>query len=149
LKREYPESPIVGVGGVIFDGASVLLAQRGQEPGKGTWSLPGGAVELGEKLIDALKREIREEIGIEIEVGGLIRVLDRIIQDEEKRIRYHYVIVDYWGWKVSGEPKPGSDARDVCFVPLKGSQKMDIQREVQETILMAAELRERGKSQGH
>jgi 8-oxo-dGTP diphosphatase len=143
LKREYPESPIVGVGGVIFDGASVLLAQRGQEPGKGTWSLPGGAVELGEKLIDALKREIREEIGIEIEVGGLIRVLDRIIQDEEKRIRYHYVIVDYWGWKVSGEPKPGSDASDVCFVPLKGIQKMDIHREVQETILMAAELRER------
>jgi len=149
LKREYPESPIVGVGGVIFDGASVLLAQRGQEPGKGTWSLPGGAVELGEKLIDALKREIREEIGIEIEVGGLIRVLDRIIQDEEKRIRYHYVIVDYWGWKVSGQPKPGSDASDVCFVSLKGIQKMDIHREVQETILMAAELRERGKSQGH
>ena len=139
----------MGVGGVIFDGASVLLAQRGQEPGKGTWSLPGGAVELGEKLIDALKREIREEIGIEIEVGGLIRVLDRIIQDEEKRIRYHYVIVDYWGWKVSGQPKPGSDASDVCFVSLKGIQKMDIHREVQETILMAAELRERGKSQGH
>ena len=149
MKREYPESPIVGVGGVIFDGASVLLAQRGQEPGKGTWSLPGGAVELGEKLIDALKREIREEIGIEIEVGGLIRVLDRIIQDEEKRIRYHYVIVDYWGWKVSGQPKPGSDASDVCFVSLKGIQKMDIHREVQETILMAAELRERAKSQGH
>lgn len=147
MKREYPESPIVGVGGVIFDGASVLLAQRGQEPGKGSWSLPGGAVELGEKLIDALKREIREEIGIEIEVGGLIRVLDRIIQDEEKRIRYHYVIVDYWGWKVSGEPKPGSDASDVCFVPLKRIQKMDIQREVQETILMAAELRE-GSIQG-
>ena len=147
MKREYPESPIVGVGGVIFDGASVLLAQRGQEPGKGTWSLPGGAVELGEKLIDALKREIREEIGIEIEVGGLIRVLDRIIQDEEKRIRYHYVIVDYWGWKVSGQPKPGSDASDVCFVSLKGIQKMDIHREVQETILMAAELRE-GSIQG-
>ena len=149
MKREYPESPIVGVGGVIFDGASVLLAQRGQEPGKGTWSLPGGAVELGEQLIDALKREIREEIGIEIEVGGLIRVLDRIIQDEEKRIRYHYVIVDYWGWKVSGQPKPGSDASDVCFVSLKGIQKLDIHREVQETILMAAELRERAKSQGH
>jgi len=147
LKREYPESPIVGVGGVIFEGASVLLAKRGQEPAKGTWSLPGGAVELGEKVIDALKREIREEIGIEIEVGGLIRVLDRIIHDEEKKIRYHYVIVDYWGWKVSGEPKPGSDTSDICFVPLKEIRKKDIHREVQETILMAAELREQTKSQ--
>ena len=148
MKREYPESPIVGVGGVIFDGASVLLAKRGQEPAKGTWSLPGGAVELGEKAIDALKREIREEIGIEIQVGGLIRVLDRIIQDEERRIRYHYVIVDYWGWKTSGEPKPGSDTSDICFVPLEEIQKKDIHREVQETILMAAKLREGAKSRG-
>ena len=138
----------MGVGGVIFDGASVLLAKRGQEPAKGTWSLPGGAVELGEKVIDALKREIREEIGIEIQVGGLIRVLDRIIQDEERRIRYHYVIVDYWGWKTSGEPKPGSDTSDICFVPLEEIQKKDIHREVEETILMAAKLREGAKSRG-
>jgi len=148
LKREYPESPIVGVGGVIFDGASVLLAKRGHEPAKGTWSLPGGAVELGEKVIDGLKREIREEIGIEIQVGGLIRVLDRIIRDEERRIRYHYVIVDYWGWKISGEPKPGSDTSDICFVPLEEIQKKEIHREVQETILMAAKLREGAKSRG-
>lgn len=147
MKREYPESPIVGVGGVIFDGATVLLAKRGQEPAKGTWSLPGGAVELGEKVVDALKREIREEIGIEIEVGGLVRVLDRVLCDEEKRIRYHYVIVDYWGWKVSGEPKPGSDTSDICFVRLEEIQKKDIHREVLETILMAAELREQTKSQ--
>jgi len=143
LKREYPESPIVGVGAVIFDGASVLLARRGQEPAKGTWSLPGGAVELGEKVVDALKREIREEIGIEIEVSGLVRVLDRIVRDEDERIRYHYVIVDYWGWKVSGEPRPGSDTSDICFVPLTEIQKRNIHREVLETILMAADLRER------
>jgi len=136
------------VGGVVFDGAAVLLAKRGQEPAKGTWSLPGGAVELGEKVIDGLKREIREEIGIEIQVGGLIRVLDRIIRDEERRIRYHYVIVDYWGWKTSGEPKPGSDTSDICFLPLQEIQKRDIHREVQETILMAAKLREEAKSQG-
>jgi len=143
VKREYPESPIVGVGGVIFEGASVLLAKRGQEPAKGTWSLPGGAVELGEKVIDALKREIREEIGIEIEVVGLVRVLDRVLCDEEERIRYHYVIVDYWGWKVSGEPKPGSDTSDICFVPLEEIQKKDIHKDVLETILMAAEMRDR------
>jgi len=145
LKREYPESPIVGVGGVIFDGASVLLAKRGQEPAKGTWSLPGGAVELGERVVDALKREIQEEVGIEIELGGLIRVLDRIIQDQENRVRYHYVIIDYWGWKVSGHPTPGSDTSDICFVPLEGIRKMDIHREVRETILMAEKLREAAK----
>lgn len=147
MKREYPESPIVGVGGVIFDGASVLLAKRGQEPAKGTWSLPGGAVELGEKVLDALKREIREEVGIQIEVGGLIRVLDRILCDQDRRIRYHYVIVDYWGWKISGEPKPGSDTSEICFVPLKDIRKRDIHREVLETILMAERLREAAKSQ--
>lgn len=147
MKREYPESPIVGVGGVIFDGASVLLAKRGQEPAKGTWSLPGGAVELGEQVVDALKREIQEEIGIEIEVGGLVKVLDRVLRDEEERIRYHYVIVDYWGWKVSGEPKPGSDTSEICFVPLEEIQKKDIHKDVLETILMAAELREQTKSQ--
>jgi ADP-ribose pyrophosphatase YjhB (NUDIX family) len=147
LKREYPESPIVGVGGVVFDGDAVLVAKRGQEPAKGTWSLPGGAVELGEKLIDALKREIREEIGIEIEVGGLIRVLDRILCDEDKRIRYHYVIVDYWGWKVSGEPKPDSDTSDICFVPLQEIHDKEIHRDVLETILMAERLRQAAKSQ--
>ena len=146
MKREYPESPIVGVGGVIFAGTSVLLARRGQEPAKGAWSLPGGAVELGEKLIDALRREIREEIGIEIEVGGLIRVLDRILCDEGKRIRYHYVLVDYWGWRVSGEPKPGSDTSDICFVPLQEIHDRDIHRDVLETILMAAKLREEARS---
>jgi len=137
----------VGVGGVIFEGASVLLAKRAQEPAKGTWSLPGGAVELGERLVDALKREIREEIGIEIEVGGLIRVLDRILCDEDKRIRYHYVIVDYWGWRVSGEPKPDSDTSDVCLVPLEEINKKDIHRDVLETILMAAKLRQQAESQ--
>jgi len=147
LKREYPESPIVGVGGVIFDGASVLLAKRGQEPAKGTWSLPGGAVELGERVVDALKREIQEEVGIEIEVGGLVRVLERIIQDQGNRVRYHYVIIDYWGWKVSGHPTPGSDTSDICFVPLEGIRKWDIHREVLETILMAVELRDRASAQ--
>lgn len=136
----------MGVGGVIFDGAAVLLAKRGQEPAKGTWSLPGGAVELGEKLVDALKREIREEIGVEIQVGGLIRVLDRILCDEDKRIRYHYVLVDYWGWRVSGEAKPGSDASEICFVPLKEIHKKDINKEVLETILMAAKLREESRA---
>jgi mutator protein MutT len=96
MKREYPEHPIMGVGGVIFHDQSVLLVRRNQEPAIGQWSLPGGAVELGETLDEALKREIQEEVSIKIEIGGLVRVLDRIIYDQEKRIRFHYVIADYW-----------------------------------------------------
>ncbi len=78
MKREYPEAPIVGVGGVIFQDSTVLLVKRGQEPGKGQWSLPGGVMELGETLTEALKREILEEVSIGIEIGGLVKVLDPV-----------------------------------------------------------------------
>ncbi|MGD2125868.1 MAG: NUDIX domain-containing protein [Desulfobacteraceae bacterium] len=143
MKREYPESPIVGVGGVIFDEDAVLLAKRGQEPGEGEWSLPGGVVELGERLVDALKREIWEEVRIEVEIGGLIRVLDRIIYDQDKRVRFHYVIADFWGWRSSGVPYAASDISDVRFVSLKALQKTGVHREVAETIHMAVKLREK------
>ena len=141
MKREYPEAPIIGVGGVIFHEDSVLLVKRAQEPGKGQWSYPGGAVELGETLIEALKREIYEEASLEIEVKGLVRILDRIITDQEKRVQFHYVIADYWGWKVSGELHPASDISDACFVPLNQVQNMGVQPVVEETLLMAIKSR--------
>ena len=141
MKREYPHRPIMGVGGVIFDGATVLLARRNQDPGKGEWSLPGGAVELGEKVVDALKREIEEEVGITVEIGGLVRVLDRIVYDQAKRVRFHYVIADYWGWRVAGELQPASDISDARFVPLIQLSDTGIHPEVVETILMAEKIR--------
>lgn len=137
IRREYPEYPIVGVGGVIFRDQSVLLVKRGQEPGKGQWSLPGGVVELGETLIEALKREVAEEVSIEIEVGGFVRVLDRILYDHEHRVRYHYVIADYWADILSGEPNPASDISDACFVPLHGLRNMGVSIMVEETVHMA------------
>ena len=143
MKREYPHQPIVGVGGVIFDGERVLLARRDQDPGRGEWSLPGGAVELGERVVDALKREIKEEVGITVEIGGLIRVLDRIFYDDAKKVRFHYVIADYWGWKVAGEPQPASDISDARFVPLAQLTGMGLHPEVEQTILMADKLRKR------
>ena len=141
MKREYPESPIVGVGGIIFANTSVLLVKRNKEPGKGLWSLPGGAVELGETLTDALEREIAEEASIEIEIGGLVRVLDRIVHDPAKRVKYHYVIVDYWGSLVSGQPEPATDVSDARFVKLSRLHKWGINRVVEETILMADKMR--------
>ena len=141
-KREYPERPILGVGGVIFDGATVLLVKRNKEPGKGEWSLPGGAVELGETLIDGLKREIWEEASIRIEVGGLVRLLDRIVYDLNSKVQYHYVLADYWGRVVSGIPQPASDISDLCFVPVNEVAKLGIHKDVKETILMALAMRD-------
>jgi len=141
MRREYPEAPIVGVGGIIFKGDSILLVKRAQEPGKGQWSLPGGAVELGETLTHALKREINEEVSIKIEVGGLVRVLDRIVQDPQKRVRYHYVIVDYWGRMVSGKLRPASDVSDARFITIGQLKKMGVHQLVEETVRMAMEMR--------
>ncbi|MBW1799150.1 MAG: NUDIX hydrolase [Deltaproteobacteria bacterium] len=141
MKREYPEAPIAGVGGVIFQNDAVLLVKRDKEPGKGQWSLPGGAVELGEPLIDALKRELHEEVSIKVRIGGLVRVLDRIVHDQDLRIRFHYVIVDYWGVLLSGPPRAGSDISDARFVSMGQARDMGAHEEVLETVRMAVEMR--------
>ena len=141
MRRKYPDAPIVGVGGVIFNDGAVLLVKRDQEPGKGQWSLPGGVVELGETLTDALKREILEEVSINIEIGGLVRLLERIFHDRKKRVQYHYVIADYWGWMISGEVKPESDVSDARFVTLSQLKNMKTHHLVEETVRMAIEMR--------
>lgn len=141
MKREYPERPIIGVGGIIFHDRSVLLVKRSNAPGKGQWSLPGGAVELGETLIDALRREILEEVSIKIGIGGLVRLLDRILYDKDNRVQYHYVLADYWGWLISGQARVGSDTSDTCFVDIDHVRKMGIPKEVEETISMAIKMR--------
>jgi 8-oxo-dGTP diphosphatase len=141
MKREHPERPIVGVSAVVFYEQSVLLARRNQNPGRGQWSLPGGVVELGETLLEALSRELREEVSITIEVGGLVGVFDRVIRDSNNRIHYHYVIVDYWGWVASGHPEPGSDISEVRFVAIEDIETCGIDPELRETILKAIEMR--------
>ena len=142
MKREYPERPIVAVGGIIFHEDTVLLVKRNREPAMGQWSLPGGAVELGERLEEALKREIREEVSIKIGIGGLVRLLDRVVHDKKSKVRFHYVIADYWGWKVSGQPHAASDISDARFVTLKEARKLGIHKEVEATILMAMKMRD-------
>src|SRR5512132_2047102 len=117
--RRHPERPIVAVGAVILDGDRVLLVRRGQEPLKGEWSLPGGAVEIGETLHAALAREVREETCLDVVVGPVVEVLDSIRRDAEGRAQYHYIIVDYVCRVrngASGEATCGSDAVDVCWV---------------------------------
>ena len=107
--RLYPDRPIVGVGAVIVDDGRVVLIRRRYEPLKGHWSLPGGMVEVGETLEAALAREMFEETGLVVGVGPVIEVFDRITRDEQRRVRYHFVLIDYLCWPVSGELSAGSD----------------------------------------
>jgi 8-oxo-dGTP diphosphatase len=116
--REYPERPIVGVGAVIVDNERVLLVRRGNEPLKGEWSLPGGAVECGETLAAAIAREIQEETGLAIEVGPIVDVLDRIRFDADGRVHYHYVLVDFLCRPSSGTLCCGTDALDARWAPV-------------------------------
>jgi 8-oxo-dGTP diphosphatase len=117
VRREYPEAPIVGVGAVVIKGTEVLLVRRGSEPLKGEWSLPGGALEVGETLQQGVVREVFEETGITVAPAGVIEILDRIIKDEESgRVRYHYVLIDFVCRVTSGSPRVGSDADEVRWV---------------------------------
>ena len=117
MRREYPEAPIIGVGAVVIDGTKVLLVRRGQEPMKGEWSLPGGALELGETLQQGVVREVLEETGLIVVPGGIIEILDRIIQDEASgRIRYHYVLIDFVCHVTGGTLCSASDAEEVRWV---------------------------------
>ena len=115
-QREYPDRPIVGVGGVVIRDGCVLLVQRAQEPLAGKWTLPGGAVELGETLEEAVVRELREETGLEVRVLELVEAFERITRDESGRSRYHYVLLDYLCVPVSGELLAGSDVSTAAWV---------------------------------
>jgi ADP-ribose pyrophosphatase YjhB (NUDIX family) len=112
MQREYPSAPLLGVGAVIVKAGRVLLVQRGNEPMKGHWSLPGGLLELGESLSDGVMREVREETGLLVEPLLLIELLDRIHRDGE-HVRYHYVIADYLCRVAGGDLRAASDAAAV------------------------------------
>src|ERR1022692_2442738 len=113
MKREYPESPLVGVGAVIVQDQRVLLIRRGQAPLLGEWSLPGGVLECGETLREAVVREAREETGLVVETDEMLGVYERVIRGDDGRVRYHYVLIDFLCRPVGGDLKAGSDAADV------------------------------------
>lgn len=116
-RREYPDRPFVGVGGVIIDEVGrVVLIRRRFEPLAGEWSLPGGTLEVGESLESAVAREMREETGLVVTVGPVVEVFDRIMHDDEGRVRFHFVLVDYLCWPAGGTLRADSDVSDAVFV---------------------------------
>ncbi len=113
MSRKYPEHPLLGVGAIIFDGDKVLLVERAGEPLKGWWSIPGGLVETGETIEQALRREAREETGLELEQITRFDLFERIMRDGDGRAEYHYVLVDYVCKAGSGQLLAGDDVSRV------------------------------------
>lgn len=115
-RRLYPEKPIVGVGALIQDGERYLLIKRAAEPDAGFWSIPGGLVEVGEKVEDAAVREAKEETGLDVEVVELLGVVDKIVRDDDSLIKFHFVIVDYLVTPKGGSLRAASDALEAKWV---------------------------------
>lgn len=152
--REYPERPVVGIGGVIIDRGRTLLIRRGSEPLRGEWSIPGGTLELGESLEEGVARELLEETGIMVRVLELIEVFDRIYAEDGKiaaqvlaKPRFHYVIVDYLCERIGGEPRAGSDVTEVAFALEEELAKFHL-TETATRILKKAFRMERARRKG-
>jgi len=126
VKRLYPNQPVVGVGAIIVCNGKILLEKRKSEPGRGKWSVPGGLVELGESTEQAVIREVKEETGLDVENPELIDVVDNIIFDENGKIEYHFVIVDYFVRLRGGELNAADDAEELKWVALDDVEKYNI-----------------------
>jgi mutator protein MutT len=126
LKRLYPDQPFIGIGAIIICDGKILLEKRKNDPGKGKWSVPGGLVELGENIEQTVLREVREETGLEVEKPEHIDVVDNVDFDEHGKIRYHFVIVDYFVRVKCGTAKAASDAEEVRWVQLGDVEKYDL-----------------------
>lgn len=144
MKRIYPEQPIVAVGGILFKEEELLLVKRKNEPSKGKWSIPGGVVEIGESLEDALLREIMEETALEVEIKGLVDIYQNIKKDPQGRIRFHYVIIDYWGIIRRGKVVPSSDIEDAIFLSFWMVKDFDISQDLKKIIYRAIRCYEMG-----
>ena len=118
MPRRYPDAPIVAVGVLLLDGDRVLLVQRGRPPQVGRWTVPGGGVELGERLEEAALRELAEETGLGCTLGPVVEVLDRVLRDGDGRVEYHYVILDFLGAAPTGTLRAASDCADARWAPI-------------------------------
>ncbi len=127
----------MGVGAILIHADRVLLVRRGRPPAQGLWSLPGGVLEAGERLEDCVRREVREETGLELSALGVFEVFERIMRDQEGRLEYHYVLIDYLCRAAGGEARPGGDASAAEWVRRRDLRSRPITEGTLEVILRA------------
>jgi len=135
LRRLYPKQPLVGVGAVMVCSGKILLERRKNEPGKGKWSIPGGLVELGEQTEQTAIREVREETNLIVEKPELIDVVDNVELDENGKVKYHFVIIDYFMRLKGGTPKASSDAAELRWVRLDDVESYALTRTFREFFI--------------
>lgn len=130
----YPEHPAVGVGGIVLKEDSILLVRRGNPPSKGQWGVPGGVLELGESVKAGVAREVKEETGIEVEVGDLVEIFEVFQKDPWGATEFHYVLLDYLCYYVSGELQAGDDADECQFIPFDKLSQENLSPAVEELV---------------
>ncbi len=139
MNREYPDRPLVGVGAIIIERDRVVLVKRGHAPLLGEWSIPGGVLEVGETLREAVVREAKEETGLAVTPDELLGVYDRLIRDDEGRTRYHYVLIDFLCRQVSGGLLAADDAADVQWFTQEELKGVSLAPETLDVILKGFE----------
>jgi ADP-ribose pyrophosphatase YjhB (NUDIX family) len=134
FEREYPARPLIGVGAVAIRNGKILLIKRAFDPGAGKWSVPGGLVEVGERLSEACVRETEEETGLKVEILELINVFDMIDKDESGRVKYHYVLIDFLVKPLGGEERLSKEITEMRWVTREEAMKMDMTRTARRAI---------------
>jgi ADP-ribose pyrophosphatase YjhB (NUDIX family) len=143
MKREYPETPFVGVGAIIIEDGRVVLVKRGHPPLAGEWSIPGGVLEVGEMLREAAQREAWEETGLTVQPSDLLGVYDRVLRDESGRTMYHYVLVDFLCQRLSGETQAGGDAVEVRWFTEQEAAELGLAEDTANVVRLGFERAQR------
>ncbi len=138
--RRYPERPVVGIGVVLWREGKVALIRRGKPPRAGQWSLPGGAQKLGETVLAAAVREVREETGLELVEPRIVEVVDLLERDEAGRVRYHYTLIEVTGRARGGEGEAGGDAAALAWFDPEEVAAMPLWEETKRVVRKAAEM---------
>ncbi len=144
MKREYPDTPLIGVGSIIIEGGRVVLVKRGHPPLLGEWSIPGGIMEVGETVRQAAAREAREETGLLVAPEELLGIYDRLLRDQQGKVQYHYLLVDFLCRRIAGDLLAASDADEVRFFTPEEVNELPLPKDTAEVIRLGFE-RSKGK----